>query len=217
MLEIRNISKIFNDIKVVDNVSININRGDSIVITGPSGSGKSTLLRMVTGLEAVSSGEIILDKQVISSYGYILKPHERNMSLVFQSSALWPHMTVKENIVFAINNLSKEEQENQVQRLLKIADIGELKDRYPKEISGGEARRVSILRGIAANKEFFFLDEPLTNLNKDLKYKLFDFILEIVKSTNKTMIYVTHNLDEVERIKGKRLLMDKGRLISVNE
>jgi ABC-type sugar transport system ATPase subunit len=212
MLELRNVSKIYADKKVVDNLSMYINKGESLIITGPSGSGKSTLLRMITGLEMVSSGEIILNNNMISSNKYILNPNERNMSFVFQSAALWPHMTVKENIMFAINNLTKSEAEHKVNSLLEIAEIMELKNRYPNEISGGEARRVSILRAIASDKEIFFLDEPLTNLNMDLKYKLLDFILDIVKTMNKTMIYVTHDLDEADRIQGRKFIMEKGIL-----
>lgn len=212
MLELRNVSKIYKDKKAIDNVSIYINKGESLIITGPSGSGKSTLLRMITGLEMVSSGEILLNNNVISSNKYVLNPNERNMSFVFQSAALWPHMTVKENIMFAINNLSKSEAEYKLNSLLEIAEIKELKNRYPNEISGGEARRVSILRAIASDKEIFFLDEPLTNLNMDLKYKLLDFILDIVKTMNKTMIYVTHDLDEADRIQGRKFIMEKGIL-----
>lgn len=212
MLELRNVSKIYADKKAVDNVSMYINKGESLIITGPSGSGKSTLLRMITGLEMVSSGEIMLNNNVISSNKYMLNPNERNMSFIFQSAALWPHMTVKENIMFAINNLSKSEAEYKINSLLEIAEITELKNRYPNEISGGEARRVSILRAIASDKEIFFLDEPLTNLNMDLKYKLLDFILDIVKTTNKTMIYVTHDLDEADRIQGRKFIMEKGIL-----
>lgn len=212
MLELRNVSKIYKDKKVVDNASMYINKGESLIITGPSGSGKSTLLRMITGLEMVSSGEILLNNNVISSNKCVLNPNERNMSFVFQSAALWPHMTVKENIMFAINNLSKSEAEDKLNSLLEIAEIKELKNRYPNEISGGEARRVSILRAIASDKEIFFLDEPLTNLNMDLKYKLLDFILDIVKTTNKTMIYVTHDLDEADRIQGRKFIMEKGIL-----
>lgn len=212
MLELRNVSKIYADKKAVDNVSMYINKGETLIITGPSGSGKSTLLRMITGLEMVSSGEIVLNNNVISSNKYMLNPNERNMSFVFQSAALWPHMTVKENIMFAINNLSKSEAEYKINSLLEIAEITELENRYPNEISGGEARRVSILRAIASDKEIFFLDEPLTNLNMDLKYKLLDFILDIVKTTNKTMIYVTHDLDEADRIQGRKFIMEKGNL-----
>lgn len=212
MLELRNVSKLYKNKKVVDNVSMSINKGDSLVITGPSGSGKSTLLRMITGLESLSSGEIFLNKQVISNNKYILQPYERNMSFVFQSAALWPHMTVKENIRFAMNDLNRLQAEEQLHSLLEIAEISDLEDRYPNEISGGEARRVSILRAIASNKEILFLDEPLTNLNMNLKYKLLDFILEIVNKTNKTMIYVTHDLDEAEIIKGRRFSMEKGVL-----
>jgi len=212
MLELRNISKIYTDKKVIDNASIYISKGDSLVITGNSGCGKSTLLRIITGLEKISSGEILLNNEIISNNKYVLRPNERNMSFVFQSAALWPHMTVKENIMFAMNNLSKLDAEEQINSLLKIAEISDLKDRYPNEISGGEARRVSILRAIASNKEIFILDEPLTNLNMDLKYKLLDFILEIVKATNKTMIYVTHDLDEAERIHGRRFSMENGIL-----
>lgn len=212
MLELRNVSKSYSDKKVIDNASMYINKGDNLVITGTSGSGKSTLLRMITGLETLSGGEIFLNNEVISNSKYVLKPNERNMSFVFQSAALWPHMTVKENIMFAMNNLKKSDAEEQLNSLLEIAEIGDLKDRYPNEISGGEARRVSILRAIASNKEIFFLDEPLTNLNTSLKYKLLDFILEIVNTTNKTMIYVTHDLDEAERINGRRFNMEKGIL-----
>lgn len=212
MLELRNISKFYTNKKAVDNVSMEINKGDKLVITGSSGSGKSTLLRMLAGLESLNSGEILLNNEIISDNKYILESNKRNMSFVFQSAALWPHMTVKENIMFAMNNLSKLERKKQIDSLLEIAEISELENRYPDEISGGEARRVSILRAIASNKEIFLLDEPLTNLNVNLKYKLLDFILEIVKNKNQTMIYVTHDLDEAERITGRKFTMENGIL-----
>lgn len=215
MLKLINVSKKFGDKNVVDNASFVVNKGDNIVITGPSGSGKSTLLRLIAGLDRINEGEIFINEQLISSEDFNLPPYKRSIAMVFQSPALWPHMTVRENILFAMEHLKDSDKEKKLHELLQFAEITELKDRYPNQISGGEARRVSILRAIASDKEIIFLDEPLTNLNEDIKYKLLDFILKLVKEEKKTMIIVTHDKAEADRITGRSFYMEKGKITEV--
>jgi iron(III) transport system ATP-binding protein len=212
MLTVRQLSKSFNGRKAVDSVSMEAAPGDHIVILGHSGSGKTTLLRLIAGLEIPDSGEVNIEGQLASNSKYVLPPHQRNLGFVFQSPALWPHMTIAQNILFGLENLSREEQKSRLTEISEILFIKEFINRYPHEISGGEARRASIARTLAPCPRYLLMDEPLTNLDDALRKRVMSAVLEIVINNRSALIYVTHHQDEASFISNRVLKMNQGML-----
>jgi ABC-type sugar transport system ATPase subunit len=169
------------------------------VIAGPSGSGKTTLLRLIAGLESLSAGEIYREETLIGKVDYQLHPSQRKIGMVFQDPTLWPHMTVRENILFGLKGSAIDE----MVLTLKIKDI---LDKYPDEISGGESKRVALARMMVLNWRYLLLDEPLTNIDSALKSEIISFIHRYTEKNKTTLIYVTHNAEEALKIEGKRIL-----------
>lgn len=189
MIEVKNISKQYGRVQALTNVTFNIPKGKTIGILGPSGSGKTSLLRIIAGFETPSAGEVLIDETHASSPEYLLEPNQRGISAVFQTPALWPNMTIKQNIEY-VNPLSTD--------LLERAGIAELGDRYPNELSGGEARRASIIRALAAEKKYLLLDEPLVNLNPELKDVMHQVIIEETRRRDMGVLYISHDASELE-------------------
>ena len=212
MLSVNNLCKTFGGTKAVDNISFEIEKPGVTVIMGASGCGKTTLLRLLAGLEIPDSGEVHLDGNLASKKGWALEPHQRGMGFVFQSPALWPHMTVKDNIQFGLPHISKQTAEQKLKETLKEMDLSGLENRYPDEISGGQARRVALARSIIIEPKYLLLDEPLTNVDMALKARLLDFIQKKIADTTASLIYVTHDTEEAKKILGNILVMDDGQL-----
>ncbi|MDG6256951.1 MAG: ATP-binding cassette domain-containing protein [Methanomicrobiaceae archaeon] len=210
MIECNDLGRRFGTVRAVDAVSFAVS-GD-VVILGPSGSGKSTLLRLIAGLEIPDTGTIALDGAVVSQAGWALSPHRRNISCMFQMPALWPHMTVAENVRFAMG-ASRNGSADRLDALLEGAAITPLADRYPREISGGEARRVALVRALAREAQYLLLDEPLLNLNRELKDRMFDLLQEEQRRTGAVLVYITHDLEEADQIPATVLRMAGGRLV----
>lgn len=213
MIVVDDVSKRFAETMAVDGVSFEVPKGESVVLLGPSGSGKTTLLRLIAGLLPLDEGRICLDGTLASDRSFILPPFKRRIGFVFQTSALWPHMTVSQNILFGLADLSAPDRRERLEHLLKRASIDHLAGRYPHEISGGEARRVSIVRALAPYPQILLMDEPLTNLDPDLHSDLKALIREHVQDTEATLLYVTHRADEAEELAQRRLRLHKGCLI----
>ena len=212
MIEVKVLTKKFDHASAVDRVSFKIETPGITVIMGPSGCGKTTLLRLLAGLEMPDEGEVFLSDHLVSRRGWLVPPHLRNIGFVFQSPALWPHMTVRENILFGLANIDKKERKERLKDILKETDIEGLENRYPDEISGGQARRVALARSIVVKPRYLLMDEPLTNVNAELKDRLLYFIKEKVSQTTDYLLYVTHDAREAERISEHILVMDNGRL-----
>ncbi len=206
------VAKSFGSVKVLQEVNLNLGNSEFMVIVGSSGSGKTTLLRLIAGLETPDRGEIFVNERKVSSPGYIFPPHKRNLGFVFQASALWPHMTVEQNILFGLKGTPKKKANQRLEELLEKISIGHLKGRYPDEISGGEARRVALARSLAPKPLCLLMDEPLTNLDADLKDNLLYFIIDTLKESGTSLIYVTHDLREAEIITRCRLTLKDGFL-----
>jgi multiple sugar transport system ATP-binding protein len=194
-IELRNVTKSYGAVKVIKGVDLTIEKGEFMVFVGPSGCGKSTLLRLISGLENITSGDMLFDGERVNN----VIPSRRGIAMVFQSYALYPHMTVKENMAFGMKlaGSSKAEMEARVQKAAEMLQIGHLLDRLPKQLSGGQRQRVAIGRAITRDPRVFLFDEPLSNLDAALRVAT---RLEIAKlhheMRNVTMIYVTH--DQVE-------------------
>jgi iron(III) transport system ATP-binding protein len=199
MIELENISKTFGSHRAVDRVSLTIPDRTQLVLLGPSGSGKTTLLRLVAGLEIPDLGTITMDGRLVSSNNCMVPPSERSIGFVFQSAALWPHMTVADNIRFALGDLPPQKQQ---QRCRSLMD----------QISGGEVRRVALARALAPRPATLLFDEPLTNLDRPLREDLLRLILESVREAGSSMVYVTHDEYEAETIAGTIIRFDKGTI-----
>lgn len=214
MIELEKISKTFGSYRAVDNVSLVIPDHAQVALLGPSGSGKTTLLRLIAGLEIPDSGSITIDGRLVSSPGCMVPPSDRSLGFVFQSGALWPHMTVAENIRFGLSDIPLPEQHQRTESLMERMGILPLAHRYPEQISGGEARRVALARALAPRPATLLCDEPLTNLDRTLRDDLLSLILESVKETGSRMVYVTHDEYEAGKIAGTIIRLIKGTICS---
>ncbi|MEI7857437.1 MAG: ABC transporter ATP-binding protein [Methanomicrobiales archaeon] len=213
MIELEDVSKSFGNYPALSKVSLTIPDHARIALLGPSGSGKTTLLRLIAGLEVPDAGTISSDGRIISSPEYVLPPYERSIGFVFQSAALWPHMTVSDNILFGLDHLPETEQQQRLLTLLERMQITSIKDRFPDQISGGEARRVALARALAPRPATLLFDEPLTNLDRKLRDDLLSLISESVLETGSTMVYVTHDEYEAECVADTIIRFDKGTII----
>lgn len=211
-IALEGVSKSFGDKRVVDNVSLTVAAHARVAILGPSGSGKTTLLHLIAGLEMPDEGTISLGGRIVSGNGIFVPPYERRIGVVFQSAALWPHMTVAGNILFAIRDLPGMEQRQRLAYLLGKMGIAPLEHRYPGQISGGEARRVALARALAPRPEILLFDEPLTSLDRPLVEDLLRLIADSVRENGSTLVYVTHDKHEADVVADTILRFEAGTI-----
>ena len=198
----------------VDNLSVTFPSGEFVCLLGPSGCGKTTTLRMIAGLERPDSGEIFCGDQTYfsSNTGEYLKTEKRNLGLMFQSYALWPHMTVFQNIVFGLDmkNESSSEKDKRFEELEKLFQLKNLKNRYPSELSGGQQQRVALARMLAVNPNLLLLDEPLSNLDSNLRLEMRAELKRLHQTLGCTIIFVTHDQMEAMTLATSIAVMNKG-------
>jgi multiple sugar transport system ATP-binding protein len=210
-VELRGISKVFEgNVRVVDNIHIVVEDREFVVLLGPSGCGKSTTLRMIAGLEEISDGELYIDGELMND----VPPKNRNIAMVFQNYALYPHMSVYENMAFALKmrNVEKSEIHRQVHEAARILDIVKLLERKPKALSGGQKQRVALGRAIVRNPKVFLFDEPLSNLDAKLRLQMRTELTELQQRLNATIIYVTHDQAEAMSMASKIIVMKDGKI-----
>ncbi len=216
MLEIRNLTKRFGNVEAVRDVSISVPDGAFLVLLGPSGCGKTTLLRMLAGLELPSKGQIVFDGQTVSDGDshWSVDPAKRNSGLVFQSYALWPHMSVRGNVEWPlkVGHMPKADRTARVREVLKLLDIDQLADRYPNEISGGQQQRVAIARTIAPEPSVLLFDEPLSNLDAKLRVEMRTELMRLHRATGATTVYVTHDQIEAMTMATHVAVMNEGKM-----
>lgn len=205
---LKNVTKIYDTKKVIDNVSLNIQDKEFIVLVGASGCGKSTLLRMIAGLENITNGEIYIGDKKVND----VHPKDRDIAFVFQSYALYPHMTVRENIAFGLKmrKIDKETINKKVLEAASILDLGEYLDRKPRQLSGGQRQRVALGRAIVRNPKVFLMDEPLSNLDAKLRVQMRSEIKKLHQKLQTTFIYVTHDQTEALTMGDRVVVLDKG-------
>jgi iron(III) transport system ATP-binding protein len=196
----------------VQGVSLQLQAGQIGVLIGPSGCGKTSLLRAVAGLEDLHAGQVELSSRVVSRQGFTEAPEKRRMGMVFQDYALFPHLTVAENIAFGLQNLQKSSQTQRIQEVLDLVGLTEVKSRYPHELSGGQQQRVALARALAPKPELLLLDEPFSNLDVDLRERLAIEIRSILKAANATALFVTHDQMEAFAIGDVIGVMQQGQL-----
>ena len=208
-LELQNITKIYpNGTLAVNETSLNIENGEFVVFVGPSGCGKSTLLRMIAGLEDITSGEIILDAKTINN----VDPSERDVAMVFQNYALYPHMTVYNNMAYGLKNrgISKKEIEDKVNEVAKLLEIDQYLSRKPSMLSGGQRQRVAMGLAIVRNPKIFLFDEPLSNLDAKLRNQMRLEIKKLQRQMGVTSIFVTHDQIEAMTLGDRIVVINKG-------
>lgn len=195
-------------VKILENLNLEINEGELLSLLGPSGCGKSTTLRVIAGLIPASEGTFILNEKDMTNTPI----HKRDFGLVFQSYALFPHMTVFENVAFGLKmrKLDKNSIKEKVEEILEICNLLELKDRYPENMSGGQRQRVALARALVIEPKLLLLDEPLSNLDSQLRYQMRSEIRRIQQKLNTTTIFVTHDQEECFAISDRVAIMNKG-------
>ncbi len=219
-ITIKNLSKHFGKVKAIDNVSLDIEAGAFLTLLGPSGCGKTTLLRCVAGLEDPDGGEIYIGDQLVFSYdkGISVPSGQRNLGLVFQNYALWPHMKVDKNITFAleIQKMGKEEMQKRVKEALAEVKMEGYEDRYPREMSGGQQQRIALARMLAYRPKVFLMDEPLSNLDARLRIDMRSELKRLHHVSGATTIYVTHDQVEALTMSSRIAVMKEGLLQQVD-
>ena len=207
-LTLQNVRKTYGAVQVIKGVTLDISPGEFCVFVGPSGCGKSTLLRMIAGLEGITSGTVTIGGKVMNE----VDPSQRGIAMVFQSYALYPHMTVRENMGFALHYAGKSKSEiaAQVAEAARILGLGALLDRKPKDLSGGQRQRVAIGRAIVRHPQVFLFDEPLSNLDAELRVHMRIEIARLHKELATTMIYVTHDQVEAMTLADKIVVLREG-------
>jgi len=207
---VKDVTKKYGAMQVIHGVNIDIADGEFVVLVGPSGCGKSTLLRMIAGLETISGGTVDIGGRVVND----VLPKDRDIAMVFQNYALYPHKTVADNMGFPLKlkGASKSEIEAKVRKAAEILDLGKLLDRYPKQLSGGQRQRVAMGRAIVRDPQVFLFDEPLSNLDAKLRVTMRVEIKELHQRLKTTTIYVTHDQIEAMTMADKIVVMRDGRV-----
>ena len=195
----------------IENINLEIGSGDRVSILGPSGCGKSTLLRLIAGLEKPDQGEIKINDIKVSDNKNLIPPEKRNIGLVVQEKALFPHLSVFENICFGIKK--NKDKDLIASELLNLLKIDSLKNKYPHEISGGEQQRVALARSLAPKPNFLMLDEPFSALDEDLKETLYKDISQVFSDMSSAILLVTHDRNEAEIMTNKQIRMEEGKFI----
>ena len=207
-VKIRNLFKSYGNTEVIHGLDVDIEDGEFVVLVGPSGCGKSTLLRMIAGLEGISSGDIMIGKSIVNN----LPPSQRDIAMVFQNYALYPHKTVNDNMAFSLKmkGLSKNDISNRVNQAAEILGLTPYLKRYPRALSGGQRQRVAMGRAIVRDPQVFLFDEPLSNLDAKLRVQMRAEIRELQQRLNSTTIYVTHDQIEAMTMADKIVVMKDG-------
>jgi multiple sugar transport system ATP-binding protein len=205
---IRDVRKSFGSVEILHGVSVDIRDGEFVILVGPSGCGKSTLLRMIAGLEQISKGDIIIGDRVVNN----VPPKERDIAMVFQNYALYPHMTVADNMGFSLKlkRASSSEIDTRVNRAAEILGLVPLLARYPRQLSGGQRQRVAMGRAIVRDPQVFLFDEPLSNLDAKLRVQMRTEIKELHQRLKTTTVYVTHDQIEAMTMADKIVVMHDG-------
>ncbi len=214
-IDINNTVKRYGDFNAVDHVSLTVNKGEFFTLLGPSGCGKTTLLRMIAGFNSIDEGEIYFDNALINN----IPAHKRNIGMVFQNYAIFPHMSVKDNVAYGLKarKMAKAEMEQKIDEALAMAQIYDLKDRQPANMSGGQQQRVALARAIVIHPGLLLMDEPLSNLDAKLRVEMRTVIKELQRNLGITTIYVTHDQEEALAISDRIAVMRKGEVIQIGK
>ncbi|MBM7614451.1 ABC transporter ATP-binding protein [Alkaliphilus hydrothermalis] len=201
-----------SDEAIVKDFNLEISKGEIISILGESGSGKSTILRIIAGLEVPEKGLIKIKNKIIVDERVFIQPENRGIGMVFQDYALFPHMTVEGNVKFGLKNMSNKEKDERFEEVLSLVGLRDYKKRYPYELSGGQQQRVALARALAPEPSLLLLDEPFSNLDKDLQDRIRDELKIILKQTSTTTIFVTHDRTDAVALADRVVVLEKGQI-----
>ena len=217
VIQVKEVHKRFaNGVYAVRDLSFDLPRGTLLALLGPSGCGKTTALRLIAGLEAPDSGEIWLNGQCVAGPGCWVPPEARRIGMVFQDYALFPHLTIAQNIGFGLNKWKPAQRAQRVTELLALIDMRDYADRYPHQISGGQQQRVALARALAPQPEVVLLDEPFSNLDAALRRSMRDEVRAILRAAGATAIFVTHDQEEALSIADRVAIMDRGTIQQID-
>ena len=213
ILDVKQLSHFFGEKEALTNLNFSIENNSIVSVLGPSGCGKTTLIRLIAGLEQIQKGEIFLEKSLVANKNLNVPPEKRPISYVFQDFALFPHMTVLENVSFAAGSKSNKKQ--LIDQVIHLAKVENFLEKYPHSLSGGEQQRVALARSIAVQPKLLLLDEPFSDLDINLKREIIDDTLHLINSLESSAIVVTHNAEEAMFLSDAILVMEKGKLIQI--
>ncbi|MFB6165375.1 MAG: ABC transporter ATP-binding protein, partial [Haloarculaceae archaeon] len=196
ILELDGVTKSFGREVAVENLSLSVAEGELLTLLGPSGCGKTTTLRMLAGLERPTDGRIAIAGEVVAGEGTFRQPEDRDVGLVFQDYALFPHLSVEENVAFGLRGIDDVDADERVTDLLELVGLAELRDRKPDQLSGGQQQRVALARSLAPEPEIILLDEPFSNLDVRLRVEMREEVRRILKEAGVTAVSVTHDQEE---------------------
>ncbi|MCO5156843.1 MAG: ABC transporter ATP-binding protein [Aquamicrobium sp.] len=216
-LKLSGVTRTFSGVDAVADVSLDVADGEFLAVLGPSGCGKTTLLRLIAGFERPDAGEIAIGGAVVSGAGVMISPEKRRVGLVFQNYALWPHMTVAQNVGYALKvaKVAREEAARRVADALALVDLAGFGERYPASLSGGQRQRVALARCLVAAPSLVLFDEPLANLDVHLRAAMEEEFAAFHRRTGTTMVYITHDQAEAMALADRIAVMDGGRLVQV--
>ena len=216
-VSIRGLRKRYGDVAAVDGLDLEVKPGELVALLGPSGCGKTTTLRVVAGFLAPDSGEVWVGDRCLSSPATVIPPERRRMGMIFQSYALWPHMTVAQNVAYGLrfNGVPRTEREGKVTEMLRVVQLAGYEQRYPGELSGGQQQRVAVARALVVEPEILLLDEPLSNLDASLREEMRFEIRRLHETFGITTLYVTHDQSEAMVISDRVAVLDQGRVAQI--
>lgn len=212
-VSINAVSKAFGTVQALSAVTLEIAQGEIACLVGQSGCGKSTLLRMIAGVEDTDSGIIALDGRVVTGPDAFVEPEDRNVGFMFQDYALFPHLTARQNILFGLKSMKREDAARRAEETIERLGIGALADRYPHMLSGGEQQRIALARALAPQPHVLLMDEPFSNLDRRLRDTIRQETVALLRALGTTAIIVTHDPEEALSLGDKVVLMHKGKVI----
>jgi iron(III) transport system ATP-binding protein len=217
-VRISGLTKRYGDVAAVESLSLDVKPGELVALLGPSGCGKTTTLRLVAGFATPEAGEIWVGERCLSSRGVVVPPERRRMAMIFQSYALWPHMTVAQNVAYGLRfkrELSRSDRDTRVREILRVVQLSGYEARYPAELSGGQQQRVAVARALVVEPEILLLDEPLSNLDANLREEMRFEIRRLHETFGITTLYVTHDQGEAMVISDRIAVLERGRVVQV--
>ncbi len=218
-IKLINLTKVFGKVTAVDHINLEVEDGEFVTLLGPSGCGKTTTLRMIAGLEVPTDGEIYIGERLVSSAAkkIFVPPEKRNIGMVFQNYAVWPHMTVFDNVAYPlkIKKMPKDEIRRRVMDMLRLVHLEGMENRYPHQLSGGQQQRVALARALVMEPDILLLDEPLSNLDAKLREEMRFEIRSIQQKLGITVVYVTHDQSEAMAMSDRIAVMNRGRIHQV--